>query len=852
VWVKGLLVSLIAAQPFIPEARAQCEPQFAAIAGVGEGLTSSDTAACRALLRLPSGDILISGLFERAGGVASANLATYHPSTDTFDPISPSPNASVRCLARTQDGLIIAGGRFTAIGGVAANYIAAFDPATGLWSPLGSGTSGFVNAIAVLPSGDIVAGGEFFAAGGQTVRSVARYNRASGAWAPLGTGVSGYVHSLLALPSGDVLVGGDFTRVGSLNIAALASYSFTTNTWSSMGAVTNRSGQAQVLTIVALRNNQVLVGGWLSSIGGVPARNVAVFDPELGAWTPAGVGTDHIVFSAVEMQNGDVIVGGAFHAFGSDLVSCVARYSPATQSWSTMGPGLNSSVRALAEGPDGGVVAGGDFSYSSRSRASRVAQYNPQTSEWAPLGGAPNDYVATVAPNSGAVVIGGEFTHLMGLQVNHVAKLDPLTGLWHSLGLGVNDTVNSVVRLPNGELAIGGYFTTAGPIPAAGIAIVDPATDTWRALGSGLTMSTPIQAPVGADDLALLSSGEILAIGPFSLAGGVPCHGVAAYNPSTGVWRSVGATNPATPDPIIAALPNGSFSLASGFGLGFVSYDPATDGWTQLPGSPRTILTLPDGKLIGAFNSIGPSQPALVAVFDFESSRWIPFGSGQEYTQQFAIRPDGLVLGAAPAPGTIRIYDPVTDAWRPLSPGPDSAIEALAAPSTSEILVVGWFNAIGAVGAGKVVSVQVSSPSIIQHPASVTTRSGRSIQVSAQASSTDPTVYRWQKDGVNLADGPLFSGSATPALTIVAQSPAQSGEYRLVVSDSCSVVATNPASITVLCAADVNGDLAVDSDDTISFFAIWNAADPAADLNDDTRIDGDDIVAFFEAFDRGC
>ncbi|MFZ4574545.1 MAG: GC-type dockerin domain-anchored protein [Phycisphaerales bacterium] len=55
-----------------------------------------------------------------------------------------------------------------------------------------------------------------------------------------------------------------------------------------------------------------------------------------------------------------------------------------------------------------------------------------------------------------------------------------------------------------------------------------------------------------------------------------------------------------------------------------------------------------------------------------------------------------------------------------------------------------------------------------------------------------------------------------------------------------------------ICRADFNHDGSVDGDDTIAYFAAWEANDPAADFNADGGVDGDDVIAFFGRWDGGC
>ncbi|MFZ4573514.1 MAG: GC-type dockerin domain-anchored protein, partial [Phycisphaerales bacterium] len=54
------------------------------------------------------------------------------------------------------------------------------------------------------------------------------------------------------------------------------------------------------------------------------------------------------------------------------------------------------------------------------------------------------------------------------------------------------------------------------------------------------------------------------------------------------------------------------------------------------------------------------------------------------------------------------------------------------------------------------------------------------------------------------------------------------------------------------CPADFNHDNAVDGDDVIAFFGLWDQGLPCADVTGDNAVDGDDVIFFFFRWDAGC
>lgn len=57
---------------------------------------------------------------------------------------------------------------------------------------------------------------------------------------------------------------------------------------------------------------------------------------------------------------------------------------------------------------------------------------------------------------------------------------------------------------------------------------------------------------------------------------------------------------------------------------------------------------------------------------------------------------------------------------------------------------------------------------------------------------------------------------------------------------------------TPACIGDWNRDAAVDGDDVIAFFAVWDEGLIEGDVNGDESVDGDDVIAFLGAWDTGC
>ena len=60
------------------------------------------------------------------------------------------------------------------------------------------------------------------------------------------------------------------------------------------------------------------------------------------------------------------------------------------------------------------------------------------------------------------------------------------------------------------------------------------------------------------------------------------------------------------------------------------------------------------------------------------------------------------------------------------------------------------------------------------------------------------------------------------------------------------------AALAMSCAADFNGDGAVDTLDVLAFLNAWNAGDSSADVNGDGAVDSLDVLAFLNLWNTGC
>jgi hypothetical protein len=126
------------------------------------------------------------------------------------------------------------------------------------------------------------------------------------------------------------------------------------------------------------------------------------------------------------------------------------------------------------------------------------------------------------------------------------------------------------------------------------------------------------------------------------------------------------------------------------------------------------------------------------------------------------------------------------------------------------------------------------------------------VTLTVAATGVSGATYRWRRNGVSLFNGYTFQGVSTPALTINADEPSQSGVYSVAISNPCGTTVSDEVAVEVVCPADFNDDGGIDGQDLFEFFEAWAGGLSSADLNFDGGTDGSDITAFFARWENGC
>ncbi len=376
--------------------------------------------------------LYVGGSYTQAAGAPAKRFARW--SASEWEVLGPADEnglgSAVHALAVIGQDLYVAG-EFTFAGEQLVNYIARWDGVQ--WHPLESngqvGVNWLVYALAV-DGPDLYVGGLFWQAGGQTVNRVARWDGSQ--WHALSSGgsigVGGQVNALL-VAGADLVVGGNFTTAGGQTANRIARWDG--SQWHPLGeGAENGVGGVfdSRVNALAFSGGSVYAGGRFTEAGGLPVNHVARWDGV--AWHPLSSGGQTGVSSAnanltqvhaLAAYQDNVYVGGFFASAGGVSAFNIARWSG--NEWHALqGGALSSSVLAL-QASDEGLFAGGLF-------IDRVRRWDG--TGWASLGQPGNGVNADVlalALQGNRVYLGGRFGIAGGAlssAVTSFAPFDPL------------------------------------------------------------------------------------------------------------------------------------------------------------------------------------------------------------------------------------------------------------------------------------------------------------------------------------------------------------------------------------------------------------------------------------------
>lgn len=355
--------------------------------------------------------------------------------------------------------------------------------------------------------------GDFTQAGEVSTRGIARWNGEH--WSALDGGLGGFtvtVSDLVEFDDGSgpaLYVGGIFSTAGRVETNGLARWDGMH--WSSIGSVLGSSPYVIAMKVVDLGDGpRLCIAGRFTSVGGVAANNIALWDGT--TWSALGAGMPGETYALEVFDDGG---GPAIYA-GSYLLR---RWNGST--WQTVvnsiklasgSIGYATALLAIDDERGPALVVGGQFATLDGVPVNLVGRWDG--TRWTSWGDGLAGGVAALRMHddgSGpALFIGGSLT--IGAQQHNLLKR--VDGELTTVGGGVESTANltrvaALATLPQHRLAVGGGFHRVAPLQAPDDFEVSHVA-IWGATGLAWITRQPHDTTVDAGESVVLSAHAIV------------------------------------------------------------------------------------------------------------------------------------------------------------------------------------------------------------------------------------------------------------------------------------------------------------------------------------------------------
>ncbi len=408
-----------------------------------------DSGMANAIVVLPSREVVVGGSFWGVGDVYSKDLAVWNGTTwRACNPRSFIPSG-VTSLALRADGSVAVGGSLLDFED--SKHRRTLGVLNGdEWTLVPDSPIGWeCEALTVMPNGDVIVGGPIDWAGDQYCHGVMSWNGVS--WSALnrGSGTFGVMDMELHPTLGVLGVGNFVDMITREWVWGLGRWN--DERWEFIQPALMGGDYVWAFTLAILRNGDAIVGGQFTSVGDLPASNIAIWDGT--RWSALGAGVNGSVDAIVELPNGDLIVGGDFTLADGRPANHVACWDG--KEWHAIGEGLPGQVYALTLAANRDLFAGGRFEDPSGNSPSFVARWDG--TRWVQLGGGTDGYVnELVLMADGDLVVTGGFSRAGDVEARNVARWDGQA--WHAMGEGIERYVSCAGLTASGELLVGAWI----------------------------------------------------------------------------------------------------------------------------------------------------------------------------------------------------------------------------------------------------------------------------------------------------------------------------------------------------------------------------------------------------------
>jgi uncharacterized delta-60 repeat protein len=559
----------------------------------------------------PDGRAVIGGSFTtiQPNGAASASTRNYVArlfSDGTLDlGFDPNANGVIEAIAFQANGQILLGGNFTTLMNDGAanpttrdnlarvNYDGTLDTA---YNPAPSGQ---VLSIVLQPDGKALAAGSFTSlspsnGSSATTNYVARINADGSIDSTFSPSTNGVVQAIALQSNGDVILGGNFTQIYSN--AALSTTTRNNlarlDTDGTLDANFSGDSNGRVLALAQQPNGQILVGGTMTTIGGVTAINLARMNTNGTVDTSfAPVVNGNVTTIVIEPVSGQILIAGSFTSVNGVARSGFARLNTDGSLDTTFNPNPGAgAVRSIAIEPEGTteqILIAGSFATIEPNGASTptsengIARLNEDGTLDTSFAPDPDGTVQAVAvmpagaSNAGQIVLVGNFTAFSPNGAanptyrSFIARFNANGTLDTSWDPNANNSITHIAVQPNGAVIVSGSFTAFAPeenpnslVDVDYVARINP--DSSVDQGFAPDPNTVIS------NLAIEPNGQIIMVGAFTAL--EPYLGTAIYTRpyvvrinSNGSVDGSFVPNPNNSVNSVLALSDNSFYLGGGF-----------------------------------------------------------------------------------------------------------------------------------------------------------------------------------------------------------------------------------------------------------------------------------------------
>ena len=744
------------------------------------------------------GEIFIGGDFHYVGP-NTGGAATLSPDTGTLDERFPRVNGEVREIVQDGLGGWHIGGTFSSVGGLSRVNLAHVlaDKTVDLnWTGFANGR---VNAL-LLTGNVLYVGGAFSAINGTPRSNLGAVAADTGKVIEFWRADTDKAVHALALAETTLYVGGEFTAISERERQHIAAVSAIGGQLTPWNPVAN-----DVVRVLRLAGDSIYAGGRFTHIGGKSRNRLARMNVSSNAadeWNPNVSDTVY----AIALAEGRVFFGGDFFTVGGETRQFIASVEAAGSGLTTLwNPLCDSRVSALVVSEQT-AYAGGRFRSLAGQPRNRLGALNIATGEVLPWNPNANRDVLALTVSAETVLAGGQFISVGGVERENLASFNAGNGTATDWNPRADNRVNALVAKGN-TVYVGGAFTKLGDL-----------TRRYAGAINGKSGEVSDWNPNADKEIkALAATGNtVYAGGYFKEIFGQPRTGIASLH---AVKNKANPWDPGANHPVLAlavlgdsVYAGGEFTEIGGQPQRFLAKIGVQSGqlevWNPQPNGIVNALAV-KGEVVyagGQFSQFGVATArSRIAAIDSNGdvlANWAPdpLRTGSNVSAVFALAIlgntvyvggdfDRLGGGSRSNLGSVGLNDGVADSW---SPGINDQVYAISV-SGNNIYAGGNFKTAGGFSQPYLAAFSLQgAPVVTSRPENQDVALGSSLLLEVSAKGTEPLLYQWQKDGIELP------GKTEEVLVIDPVQLTDQGEYTVVVRNELGVGTSKPFTVSVL------------------------------------------------------